>query len=99
MRAMSSSAASTASWAAKLSGPIAPTWTSVPIAGRMRENSAQDGLAEIEQALDAICYVAYRQGCTADIADIGANLKRAVSRLADELVAPLQFADLIAISL
>src|SRR4051812_28305156 len=99
MRVIVSSAASTASRAATLSGPAAETWTSVPIAGRMRENSAQDGLAEIEQALDAIGNVAHGQGGAADVADIGAHLKRAVSRLAYELVAPFQFTDLVTVRL
>src|SRR3954465_2090282 len=65
----------------------------------MRENSAQDGLAEEEQALDAIGDVANGQGRAADICDVGANRKRTVGRLAYELVAPFQFTDLVAIGL
>ena len=63
----------------------------------MREVSAQDGLVEKKQSLDSIGHMANRQGRAAYVADIGADLKRALDRLADELVAPLQLAHLIAV--
>src|SRR3954463_7552614 len=98
-RSTAASAASIARATASCSGPLAVICSSVPIAGRARRSSAQDNLVEGKEPLDAIGDVVAGQCSAADVHDVGADLQRIGERLADELIAPLQLADLIAVRL
>src|SRR6185295_19280368 len=79
------------------SGPEAETCTSVPIAGRRRDDSTQDGLVEEKKPLDSIGQMAGRQGRAADVGNIAVDPQRTLDRLADELVPPIQIAHLGAV--
>src|SRR5690242_5723972 len=54
---------------------------------------------ECEQPLDAVGDMLTGQRAAADVHDVDADLERIGQRLADELVAPLELADLIAVRL
>ena len=67
------------------------------MAGRARCASAQDVVVEGEELFDAIGDVTAGERGAANIADIDTNFEFVSNGFADKLIAPFQFADLIAI--